>query len=92
MFLSFQIVEIKDEAVLKLNLTIYNGVREGDKYSDMSCVDASVDVQLGCIRGVFLRCFVNDLNVIHSYTVVIKRLKPLIVHKRYNKKYFFFIS
>ena len=59
----FQIVEIKGEAVLKLNLTIYNDATEGAGYSDMSCVDTSVDVQLGCIRGVFLMRFVNDLLV-----------------------------
>ncbi|XP_078330281.1 intermembrane lipid transfer protein VPS13A-like isoform X6 [Crassostrea virginica] len=56
-----KIVEIKGEAVLKLNLTIYNDATEGAGYSDMSCVDTSVDVQLGCIRGVFLMRFVNDL-------------------------------
>ncbi|XP_065940396.1 intermembrane lipid transfer protein VPS13A isoform X3 [Magallana gigas] len=56
-----KIVEIKGDAVLKLNLTIYNNATEGDKYSDMSCVDTSVDVQLGCIRGVFLMRFVSDL-------------------------------
>lgn len=52
---------------MKLNLTIYNNATEGDKYSDMSCVDTSVDVQLGCIRGVFLMRFVSDLLVIYVY-------------------------
>lgn len=51
--------------MLKLNLTIYNNATEGDKYSDMSCVDTSVDIQLGCIRGVFLMRFVSDLLVIY---------------------------
>lgn len=68
----FQIVEVKENAVLKLYLTIYNDGTKCDKYSDMQCIDAIVDVQLGCIKGVFLKRFVDDLKVIHFYTVTIK--------------------
>lgn len=46
-----------------LKLTIYNNVTEGDNHSDKLCVDASVKVQIGCVRGVFLMRFVNDLLV-----------------------------
>lgn len=65
-------MEIKEDAVLKLYLTIYNDGTKCDKYSDMPCIDAIVDVQLGSIRGVFLRRFVDELKVIHFYTVTIK--------------------
>jgi hypothetical protein len=56
-------MEIRGDSVLKLALTIYNNATEGEKYSDMSNVDTRVDVQLGCIRAVFLMRFVSDLLV-----------------------------
>ncbi|XP_060080495.1 intermembrane lipid transfer protein VPS13A-like [Ylistrum balloti] len=56
-----KIMEIQGEAVLSLDVTIYNHATEGDKYADMSCMDTSVNVKLGCIRLVFVNKFVNDL-------------------------------
>lgn len=49
--------------MFSLKLTIYNNVTAGDNNSDMSCVDASVKVQIGCVRGVFLMRFISDLLV-----------------------------
>ncbi|XP_056003796.1 intermembrane lipid transfer protein VPS13A-like isoform X2 [Ostrea edulis] len=56
-----KIMEIRGDSVLKLSLIIYNNATEGEKYSDMSSVDTRVDVQLGCIRAVFLMRFITDL-------------------------------
>lgn len=56
-------MEIQGEAVLTLDLAIYNNATEGEKYADMSCMDTSVNVTLGCIRLVFVNKFVNDLLV-----------------------------
>ncbi|XP_033726256.1 vacuolar protein sorting-associated protein 13A-like isoform X3 [Pecten maximus] len=58
-----KIMEIQGEAVLALDITIYNHATEGAKYADMSCMDTSVNVTLGCIRLVFVNKFVNDLLV-----------------------------
>ncbi|XP_021375808.1 vacuolar protein sorting-associated protein 13A-like isoform X2 [Mizuhopecten yessoensis] len=58
-----KIMEIQGEAVLTLDVTIYNHATEGAKYADMSCMDTSVNVTLGCIRLVFVNKFVNDLLV-----------------------------
>ncbi|KAK3093140.1 hypothetical protein FSP39_011676 [Pinctada imbricata] len=55
------IMEIQGDAVLNVALVIYNQATEGDKYSDMSCVDTSVNVTLGRIRLVFLNKFVQAL-------------------------------
>lgn len=49
--------------MFSLKLTIYNNVTAGDNNLDMSCVDASVKVQIGCVRGVFLMRFISDLLV-----------------------------
>lgn len=71
--------------MLRLNLTIYNNATEGDKYSDMSCVDTSVDVQLGCIRGVFLMRFVSDLLVTYVYSIkFIVLYDTLVFHLIFN--------
>lgn len=61
----FQIVEIKDDSVLKLRLEIYKNATANENYSDVSCVDAAVNVQLGCIRVVFLMRFISDILVIY---------------------------
>ena len=63
-------MEIQGDAVLQVALVIYNGATDGDKYSDMSCVDTSVDVTLGCIRLVFLNKFVQSLLVCMPYFIV----------------------
>lgn len=64
---------------------IYNNATEGDKYSDMSCVDTSVDVQLGCIRGVFLMRFVSDLLVTYVYSIkFIVLYDTLVFHLIFN--------
>ena len=49
--------------MLKLDLTLFNGNTEGERYSDMSAVDIKVDVVLGQIKVVFLNKFVTDLLV-----------------------------
>lgn len=56
-----KIMEIQGEAVLALDVTIYNHATEGAKYADMSCMDTNVNITLGCIRLVFVNKFVNDL-------------------------------
>ena len=49
--------------MLKADVVVYDGGTEGDKYADMSCVDTSVDVEIGCIKVVFVNKFVTALLV-----------------------------
>lgn len=64
-FIFFQIVEIKDDFVLKLCLEIYKNVIVNENYLNLFCVDVVVNVQLGCIRVVFLMRFISDILVIY---------------------------
>ncbi|KAK3590891.1 hypothetical protein CHS0354_020869 [Potamilus streckersoni] len=56
-----KILQIEGTEVLNLNLAIYNDGTADEKYSDMSCVDMAVTVNLGRIKVVFLNKFVMDL-------------------------------
>ena len=49
--------------MFSLNVTAYNGATEGQNYSNMSCVDTQIDLNLGRVRVVFLMKFVNNLLV-----------------------------
>lgn len=59
----FQILAIEGSEVLKCDIVAYNNGTEGSKFLDMSCVDTSINVTMGCMRLVFLNKFVNDLLV-----------------------------
>lgn len=65
-----------------LKLTIYNNVTEGANNSDKLCVDASVKVQIGCVRGVFLMRFVNDLLVNQILENNKTKCKKLLIKKQ----------
>ena len=43
--------------MLKLDLTLFNGNTEGERYSDMSAIDIKVDVVL-----MFFFCFVDTIH------------------------------
>nr|KAG5695911.1 hypothetical protein BaRGS_017349 [Batillaria attramentaria] len=47
--------------LLKVDVVMYNGATEGEKYADMKCVDTSVSTEIGCIKIVFLTKCINDL-------------------------------
>ena len=59
----FQVLAIEGSEVLKCDIIAYNNGTEGSKFLDMSCVDTSINVTMGCMRLVFLNKFVNDLLV-----------------------------
>lgn len=56
-----KILAIEGSEVLKCDIVAYNNGTEGSKFLDMSCVDTSINVTMGCMRLVFLNKFVNDL-------------------------------
>ncbi|ESO95114.1 hypothetical protein LOTGIDRAFT_160876 [Lottia gigantea] len=56
-----KIMSIEGGEVLKLEVVIYNDGTEGKHYGDMSCVDTQLDVNIGCIKLVFLNRYVADL-------------------------------
>ncbi|KAI8503100.1 Vacuolar protein [Branchiostoma belcheri] len=56
-----KILSIVGKEVFALNIVVYNDATKGQGYSDMSVVDTSVGLQVGCIRVVFLNKFVEGL-------------------------------
>lgn len=56
-----KILAIEGSEVLKCDIVAFNNGTEGTKFLDMSCVDTSINVTMGCMRLVFLNKFVNDL-------------------------------
>lgn len=56
-----KILHIVGSEVLKADVAIFNDGTDGAKYADMSCVDTSVAVEIGCIKVVFVNKFVNSL-------------------------------
>lgn len=51
------------EKVLNTKLMIYDDATKGDNYAILTNVDTSVEVDIGCIRLVFLNKFVGDVLV-----------------------------
>ncbi|XP_036365427.1 vacuolar protein sorting-associated protein 13A [Octopus sinensis] len=56
-----EILSIKGSEVLKCGIVAYNEGTKDDKFFDMSCVDTSIDVTIGCMQFVFLNKYVNQL-------------------------------
>ncbi|XP_035670900.1 vacuolar protein sorting-associated protein 13C-like isoform X6 [Branchiostoma floridae] len=56
-----KILSIVGKEVFALNIVVYNDATKGQGYRDMSVVDTSVGLQVGCIRVVFLNKFVEGL-------------------------------
>ena len=51
------------EKVLNTKLIIYDDATKGDNYGILTNVDTSVEVDIGCIRLIFLNKFVSDILV-----------------------------
>lgn len=49
--------------ILTTKLVIYDDATKGDNYAVLTNVDTSVEVDIGCIRLVFLNKFVGDILV-----------------------------
>ena len=58
-----QAVSIADEEVFDLHLVNYTSATEGDAYLDMTKVDTSVTLNVGCIQVVFLNKFLSSILV-----------------------------
>ncbi|XP_052084958.1 intermembrane lipid transfer protein VPS13A-like isoform X11 [Mytilus californianus] len=57
-----RIMDIEEgEKVLNTKLVIYDDATKGDNYAVLTNVDTSVEVDIGCIRLVFLNKFVGDI-------------------------------
>ncbi|CAH1251543.1 VPS13A [Branchiostoma lanceolatum] len=56
-----KILSIVGKEVFALNIVVYNDATKGQGYRDMSVVDTSVGLQVGCIKVVFLNKFVEGL-------------------------------
>ncbi|KAK7482167.1 hypothetical protein BaRGS_00026632, partial [Batillaria attramentaria] len=56
-----KIIQTEGSELLKVDVVMYNGATEGEKYADMKCVDTSVSTEIGCIKIVFLTKCINDL-------------------------------
>ncbi|XP_068814299.1 intermembrane lipid transfer protein VPS13C isoform X2 [Struthio camelus] len=54
-------VSIVGEEVFSFNLTLYPYATEGDAYADMSKVDGTVSLKVGCIQIVYLHKFLLSL-------------------------------
>uniref|UniRef100_A0A8C5DBC6 Vacuolar protein sorting 13 homolog A n=1 Tax=Gouania willdenowi TaxID=441366 RepID=A0A8C5DBC6_GOUWI len=54
-------VSIADEEVFDFRMVSYNDATEGDAYLDMSKVDTSVTLTVGCIQVIFLNKFVSSI-------------------------------
>lgn len=62
-FPSFQAVSIADKQVFAFRMLNHTGATEGDAYLDMSNVDTSVTLEVGCIEVIFLNKFVSSILV-----------------------------
>ena len=62
LFLS-QAVSIADKEVFAFRMVNYTDATEGDAYLDMSKVDTSVTLNVGCIQVIFLNKFVSSILV-----------------------------
>ena len=70
--------------MLKADVVVYNEGTEGEKYADMSCVDTSVHLEIGCIKVVFVNKFVNALLVSWIYVCLFLPLLPFVIcHVKY---------
>ncbi|MEQ2212395.1 hypothetical protein XENOCAPTIV_030171, partial [Xenoophorus captivus] len=56
-------VSIADKQVFAFRMVNYTGATEGDAYLDMSKVDTSVALEVGCIQVIFLNKFVSSVLV-----------------------------
>ena len=57
-----KIMDIEEgEKVLNTKLIIYDDATKGDNYGILTNVDTSVEVDIGCIRLIFLNKFVSDI-------------------------------
>uniref|UniRef100_A0A3Q2QLT1 Vacuolar protein sorting 13 homolog A n=1 Tax=Fundulus heteroclitus TaxID=8078 RepID=A0A3Q2QLT1_FUNHE len=56
-------VSIADKQVFAFRMLNYTGATEGDAYLDMSKVDTSVSLEVGCIQVIFLNKFVSSILV-----------------------------
>ncbi|XP_070690657.1 intermembrane lipid transfer protein VPS13A [Pempheris klunzingeri] len=54
-------VSIADEEVFAFHMVNYTDATEGDAYLDMSNVDTSVSLTVGCIQVIFLNKFVSSI-------------------------------
>ncbi|XP_062237859.1 vacuolar protein sorting-associated protein 13A isoform X1 [Platichthys flesus] len=54
-------VSIADEEVFAFHMVNYTNATEGDAYLDMSKVDLSVSLAVGCIQVIFLNKFVSSI-------------------------------
>lgn len=50
--------------MLNADVVLYTDGTEGEKYSNMSCIDIGVDITIGRMKVVFVYKFINDLLVI----------------------------
>uniref|UniRef100_A0A3B3Z2I0 Vacuolar protein sorting 13 homolog A n=1 Tax=Poecilia mexicana TaxID=48701 RepID=A0A3B3Z2I0_9TELE len=58
-----QAVSIADKQVFAFRMLNHTGATEGDAYLDMSKVDTSVTLEVGCIEVIFLNKFVSSILV-----------------------------
>ncbi|XP_015249617.1 PREDICTED: vacuolar protein sorting-associated protein 13A isoform X2 [Cyprinodon variegatus] len=56
-------VSIADKQVFSFRMMNYTGATEGDAYLDMTKVDTSVSLEVGCIQVIFLNKFVSSILV-----------------------------
>lgn len=67
-FLS-QAVSIADKEVFAFRMLNYTDATEGDGYLNMSNVDTSVTLTVGCIQVIFLNKFLDSILVRTNYPV-----------------------
>lgn len=56
-------MSIADKEVFAFHMVNYTDATEGDAYLDMSKVDTSVTLTVGCIQVIFLNKFVSSILV-----------------------------
>lgn len=56
-------MSIADKEVFAFRMVNYTDATEGDAYLDMSQVDTSVTLTVGCIQVIFLNKFVSSILV-----------------------------
>ncbi|AWP07199.1 putative vacuolar protein sorting-associated protein 13A [Scophthalmus maximus] len=74
-------VSIADEEVFAFRMVNYTDATEGDAYLDMSKVDTSVTLTVGCIQVIFLNKFVSSiLAFINNFQEAKEALAEVTVH------------
>lgn len=70
-------MSIADKEVFAFHMVNYTDATEGDAYLDMSKVDTSVTLTVGCIQVIFLNKFVSSILV--RITHPCRNARPLTV-------------